>query len=72
MTAAAASPGLAHEVRTRVSTIMGFAQLMSDGRAGPVTAEQEEYLADIAEAARQLLEYVGRTRGPVLGDDHGA
>ena len=46
---------MSHELRTPLNAILGFAQLMHDGKAGPVSATHAEYLGDILESGRHLL-----------------
>ena len=45
---------LSHELRTPLSGIIGFAELMHDGKVGPLSADHREYLGDILTSARQL------------------
>jgi signal transduction histidine kinase len=46
---------MSHELRTPLNAILGFAQLMHDGKAGPVSAPHAEYLGDILHSGRHLL-----------------
>ena len=46
---------MSHELRTPLNGIIGFAQLMHDGKVGPVSAEHQEYLGDVLTSARHLL-----------------
>jgi signal transduction histidine kinase len=46
----------AHELRTPLNSIIGFAELMRDGKVGPVSAEHREYLGDILTSAAHLVE----------------
>ena len=46
---------MSHELRTPLNGIMGFAELLHDGRLGPVSADQSEGLADILTSSRHLL-----------------
>jgi signal transduction histidine kinase len=48
----------AHELRTPLNSIIGFAELMRDGKVGPVSAEHCEYLGDILTSAAHLLELI--------------
>jgi signal transduction histidine kinase len=48
----------AHELRTPLNSIIGFAELMRDGKLGPVSAEHHEYLGDILTSAANLLEMI--------------
>jgi len=47
--------GISHELRTPLNGIIGFAELMHDGRVGPVSDEHREFLGDILTSARHLL-----------------
>ncbi len=49
---------MSHELRTPLNGIMGFAELLHDGRLGAVSAEQSEGLADILTSSRHLLALV--------------
>ncbi|HEY2015358.1 MAG TPA: HAMP domain-containing sensor histidine kinase, partial [Bryobacteraceae bacterium] len=44
-----------HELRTPLNGIIGFSELMYDGRVGPVSSEHREFLSDILTSARHLL-----------------
>lgn len=50
--------GLSHELRTPLGAVLGFAQLLRDGRAGALTAEQVEYVDDVLTGAGYLLRVV--------------
>jgi CheY-like chemotaxis protein len=49
---------MSHELRTPLNSIIGFAELMHDGRVGPISADHREYLADILTSARHLLQII--------------
>lgn len=49
---------MSHELRTPLNSIIGFAEVLIDGMAGPVGAKQEEYLFDILESGKHLLELI--------------
>jgi two-component system cell cycle response regulator DivK len=49
---------LSHEFRTPLHAIIGFADLMSRGKVGPVSDDQKEYLGDILNSSRHLLQLV--------------
>ncbi|MBI4563729.1 MAG: PAS domain S-box protein [Planctomycetes bacterium] len=49
---------MSHELRTPLNGIIGFAELMFDGKVGPVSAEHKEYLGDILTSARHLLQLI--------------
>src|SRR5579871_6839158 len=49
---------MSHELRTPLNAIIGFAEIMHDGRTGPVSDEQREYLGDILTSSRHLLRII--------------
>jgi PAS domain S-box-containing protein len=49
---------MSHELRTPLNAIIGFAQLMHDGKVGPVSTDHKEYLGDILNSGRRLLELI--------------
>lgn len=49
---------MSHELRTPLNSIIGFSEIMADGLTGPLTDEQKEYLNDILESGRHLLELI--------------
>jgi signal transduction histidine kinase len=46
---------MSHELRTPLNGVIGFAELMHDGRVGAVSDLHREYLGDILSSARHLL-----------------
>ena len=50
--------GLSHELRTPLGAVLGFAQLLRDGRAGALTEAQIEYVDDVLTGASYLLRVV--------------
>jgi PAS domain S-box-containing protein len=46
---------MSHELRTPLNGIIGFAELMYDGRVGALAPTHKEYLGDILTSARHLL-----------------
>ena len=54
-----------HDVRNKLSVIMDYASMIADGLCGPVSPEQEEYLAVITKAANTVTDMVGE-----LLEDH--
>lgn len=49
---------MSHELRTPLNAVIGFAELLHDGKVGPVSAEQRECLGDILASARHLLQLI--------------
>jgi len=49
---------MSHELRTPLNGIIGFAELMHDGKVGPVSAAHKEYLGDILASSRHLLQLI--------------
>jgi protein-histidine pros-kinase len=49
---------MSHELRTPLNGVIGFAELMHDGKAGPVSRDQKEYLGDILASSRHLLQLI--------------
>jgi signal transduction histidine kinase len=49
---------MSHELRTPLNGVIGFAELLVDGKAGPVSAQQREYLTDILNSGRHLLRLI--------------
>ncbi len=46
---------VSHELRTPLNSILGFSEIMRDGRVGAVSAQHKEYLNDIWESGSHLL-----------------
>jgi signal transduction histidine kinase len=46
---------VSHELRTPLNGIIGFSELLHDGKLGPVSADQKEYLADVLSCSNHLL-----------------
>jgi signal transduction histidine kinase len=46
---------MSHELRTPLNGVIGFAEVLADGKAGPVNADQREFLSDILNSGRHLL-----------------
>jgi signal transduction histidine kinase len=51
--------GVAHEWRTPLNSILGFVELLRDGRAGQVSELHLEFLGDILVSARRLQQVLG-------------
>jgi PAS domain S-box-containing protein len=49
---------MSHELRTPLNAIIGFAELMHDGKTGPVSTVQAEFLGDILTSSRHLLQLI--------------
>ncbi|UXH77353.1 response regulator [Roseateles amylovorans] len=49
---------MSHELRTPLNAVIGFAQLMRDGAAGPVSPRQAEFCNHIHNAGQHLLSLV--------------
>ncbi len=49
---------MSHELRTPMNAIIGFAEIMHDGRVGPLSNDHKEYIGDILTSARHLLQLI--------------
>jgi PAS domain S-box-containing protein len=49
---------MSHELRTPLNAIIGFTQLMHDGKVGPVSPQHREYMGDILNSSKHLLELI--------------
>ena len=49
---------MSHELRTPLNSIIGFTELMHDGKVGPLNADQKEYMGDILTSSRHLLQLI--------------
>ena len=49
---------MSHELRTPLNAVIGFAQLLHDGKVGAIEANQKEYLNDILTSADHLLQLI--------------
>lgn len=49
---------MSHELRTPLNGIIGFAEFLVDGKPGPLNSKQEEYLNDILNSGRHLLQLI--------------
>src|SRR4029079_15328150 len=49
---------MSHELRTPLNAIIGFAELLHDGKAGPVAPDQKEFLGDILISSQHLLQLI--------------
>jgi PAS domain S-box-containing protein len=50
--------GMSHELRTPLNSIIGFSELMYDGKVGPISDDHRDFLADILTSARHLLQLI--------------
>jgi protein-histidine pros-kinase len=49
---------MSHELRTPLNAVIGFAEVLVDGKAGSLNLEQREYLNDILTSGRHLLQLI--------------
>lgn len=49
---------MSHELRTPLNGIIGFSELLVDGKAGPVNPKQKEFLTDILRSGEHLLQLI--------------
>jgi signal transduction histidine kinase len=49
---------MSHELRTPLNAINGFAEFLMDGRSGHLNPKQKEYLDDILNSGRHLLQLI--------------
>jgi signal transduction histidine kinase len=49
---------MSHELRTPLNGVIGFAEILIDGKAGAVNPDQKEYLNDILTSGRHLLDLI--------------
>jgi signal transduction histidine kinase/CheY-like chemotaxis protein len=49
---------MSHELRTPLNAVIGFAEILHDGKVGPVSADQQEFLGDILGSSRHLLQLI--------------
>jgi PAS domain S-box-containing protein len=49
---------MSHELRSPLNSIIGFAELLHDGKLGAVSDPHKEYLGDILQSSQQLLRLV--------------
>ena len=46
---------MSHELRTPLTAVIGFAELLVDGKVGPLTADQQDFTQDILANGKHLL-----------------
>jgi PAS domain S-box-containing protein len=49
---------MSHELRTPLNGIIGFSELLVDEKAGPLNARQKQFLEDILNSGRHLLQLI--------------
>jgi protein-histidine pros-kinase len=49
---------MSHELRTPLNGILGFSELLIDGRPGPLNDKQREYLQDVHHCGKHLLQLI--------------
>ncbi len=49
---------MSHELRTPLNGIIGFSEFLIDGKTGPLTVKQTEYVTDIFNSGRHLLQLI--------------
>jgi PAS domain S-box-containing protein len=49
---------MSHELRTPLNGIVGFAEFLLDGKPGPLSPQQQEYLGDILGSGRRLSQLI--------------
>jgi PAS domain S-box-containing protein len=49
---------MSHELRTPLNGIIGFSEFLVDGKPGPVNPKQKEYLEDILNSSKHLLQLI--------------
>ncbi|HEY2804325.1 MAG TPA: PAS domain S-box protein [Gemmatimonadales bacterium] len=49
---------MSHELRTPLNAVVGFAEIIHDGKAGSVNADQKEFLGDILTSSQHLLRLI--------------
>ena len=49
---------MSHELRTPLNAVIGFTEVLVDGKAGPLNAQQREYLSDILISGQHLMQLI--------------
>ncbi len=49
---------MSHELRTPLNSVIGFSELLIDEKAGPLTTKQKEFLSDVLNSGRHLLQLI--------------
>ena len=50
---------MSHEVRNPLNSIIGFADMLGDGMVGPLNEQQAEYVGEVRNSGRHLLDLIG-------------
>jgi PAS domain S-box-containing protein len=64
--------GMSYELRTQLNTIIGFSQLMFDGKIGGSEGEQKEFLEEILTSSRHLRELIDEVLDFATSEPSGA
>jgi signal transduction histidine kinase len=51
-------PRLTHDLRAPLNGVLGFAKLLHNGKAGALSDQQREFVADVLESGQALLKVV--------------
>ena len=49
---------LSHQLRTPLTSVLGYLELLTDGTLGPVTAEQERVLRTVSDGMARLAAFI--------------
>jgi PAS domain S-box-containing protein len=49
---------MSHELRTPLNAVIGFSEFLIDEKAGPLNTKQKEYLGDVLNSGRHLLQLI--------------
>ena len=49
---------MSHELRTPLNAVIGFSEFLQDQKAGPLNGQQIEFLGDVLNSARHLLQLI--------------
>jgi two-component system NtrC family sensor kinase len=55
-----------HDLRSPLGPVIGFAQVLRDGKAGPLTDQQREFLDDILKSSRELLAVIEEAQSEMV------
>lgn len=51
---------VSHELRTPLTSVIGFSEMLLEGLAGPINAEQHEFIETIRDRGQELLDLISR------------